>query len=437
MTPSSRPVALLLPLLLAAPLGLSAQAPLPSAAMKVVPPLLDEAWPSLEAFYTDLHRHPELSGKEVRTAGKVAERLRAAGYEVTTGVGGTGVVGVLKNGKGPVVLLRAELDALPVEEKTGLPYASTVPGVMHACGHDMHLTSWAAAAELLAKTKGAWRGTVVMVAQPAEETTDGARSMIRDGLFTRFPKPDASLAVHGSAELPAGAVTWVAGFTMANVDAADVVIYGKGGHGARPEKAIDPIVIASRTILALQTIVSREKDPLEPAVLTVGSIHGGTKHNVIPDEVRLQMTIRSYSPAVRKQLTDAIVRIVRAEAASAGAPREPSVTFLEGQDATYNDPALTRRLAARLAKEMGVANVAEGRPDMVSEDFGEFGKAAGVPSVLLRVGTVEPARFAEAKAAGRDLPTLHSSAYAPDPGRSIRAVAEVLYFSAVEVLATP
>ena len=423
--------------LLAPLVEIRAEGPLPSAPMNRVSPLLDEVYPGLDALYVDLHRHPELSGKEERTAAKLAEALRRAGFEVTTGVGRTGVVGILRNGTGPTLLLRAELDALPVLEKTWLPYASESAGVMHACGHDLHMTLLTATAELLSRTKERWRGTVVAIGQPAEETIDGARAMIADGLFTRFPKPDFALALHGRSDLPAGKVTWVAGYTMSNSDSAELVIYGKGGHGARPENAIDPVVIAARTVLALQTIISREKDPLEPAVLTVGSIHGGAKHNVIPDEVKLQMTIRCYSPDVRRQLHAAIARVVKAEAAAAGAPREPKLTFDEGQDATYNDPAVTRRIAARLTQELGADRVAEGRPDMVSEDFGEFGKVAGIPSVLLRVGTVDPARFAASRASGADLPPLHSSGFVPDRERAIRSGAEVLYFSALELLGRP
>jgi len=279
---------------------------------------LDALYPQLDALYLDLHKNPELSGKETKTAAKLAERLRSLGYQVTTGVGGTGVVGVLKNGTGPTVLVRTELDALPVEEKTGLPYASkatatdpsgkTVP-VMHACGHDVHMTSWTGAATLLARTKDRWRGTVVMIAQPAEETVKGAKAMLADGLFSRFPKPDFAIAIHDKADLPAGKVTFVPGYMFANVDSVDVTLFGRGGHGGKPETTVDPIVMAARTVLALQQLVSREKDPLEPAVVTVGSIHGGFKHNIIPDQVHLQLTVRSYSPEVRKQLLDGVVRL--------------------------------------------------------------------------------------------------------------------------------
>src|SRR5437016_12264883 len=357
------------------------------AALAAASPLdgLVQIYPQLDALYVDLHKNPELSLKEQRTSARMADELRKVGYEVTTGVGGTGVVGMLRNGKGPTVLLRTELDARPVEEKTGLPYASTATGVnpagqtvpvMHACGHDVHMAGWTGAAALLARMKDRWRGTVLMIGQPAEETVQGARAMIADGLFKRFPKPDFAVAVHDSADLPSGKIYYVPGYAMASVDSVDLTIFGRGGHGAAPDKTVDPVVIAARTVLALQTLVSREKDPLEPAVVTVGSIHGGNKHNIIPDDVHLQITVRSYTPQVRKQLLDGIARIAKAEAAAALAPREPEIRTGEGANATYNDPGLTRRLGAMLARELGKDSVIEGKPEMVAEDFGEFGKAA-------------------------------------------------------------
>jgi len=407
---------------------------------------LDQIYPQLDALYIDLHKNPELSMKEQRTSARMAEELRKLGYEVTAGVGGTGVVGVLSNGKGPTVLLRTELDALPVEEKTGLPYASNATGVnpqgqtvpvMHACGHDVHMAGWTGAAALLARMKDSWRGTVLMIAQPAEETVQGARAMIADGLFVRFPKPDFAVAVHDSSDLPAGRVYFVPGPAMASVDSVDVTIFGRGGHGAKPDTTVDPVVIAARTVLAFQTLVSREKDPLEPAVLTVGSIHGGTKYNIIPDEVKLQITLRTFNPEVRKLLLSGIERTAKAEAAAARAPKEPVVKVSESQDSTYNDPSLTKRLAAVLAKQLGAENVQEIRPEMVAEDFGEFGKAAGVPSVQLRVGAVEPSRYEASKKAGAPLPSLHSSGFAPDRERTIKAAATVLTFSALELLGKP
>ena len=407
---------------------------------------LDQIYPQLDALYLDLHNNPELSMKEQRTSARMAEELRKLGYEVTAGVGGTGVVGVLRNGKGPTVLLRTELDALPVEEKTGLPYASTATGVnpqgqtvpvMHACGHDVHMAGWTGAAALLARTKDRWRGTVLMIAQPGEETVQGARAMIADGLFVRFPKPDFAVAVHDSSDLPAGKVYFVPGPAMASVDSIDVTIFGRGGHGAKPNTTVDPVVIAARTVLAFQTLISREKDPLEPAVLTVGSIHGGTKYNIIPDEVKLQITLRTFNPEVRKLLLSGIERMAKTEAAAARAPKEPLLKVSESQDLTYNDPALTRRLAAVLAKQLGPENVQEIRPEMVAEDFGEFGKAAGVPSVQLRVGAVEPSRYEAAMKAGTPLPSLHSSGFAPDRERTIKAAATVLTLSALDLLSKP
>jgi hippurate hydrolase len=407
---------------------------------------LDQIYPQLDALYIDLHKNPELSTKEQRTSARMAEELRKLGYEVTAGVGGTGVVGVLRNGKGPTVLLRTELDALPVEEKTGLPYASTATGVnpqgqtvpvMHACGHDVHMAGWTGAATLLARMKDRWRGTVLMIAQPAEETVQGARAMIADGLFVRFPKPDFALAVHDSSDLPAGKVYFVPGPAMASVDSVDVTIFGRGGHGALPHTTVDPVVIAARTVLAFQTLLSREKDPLEPAVLTVGSIHGGTKYNIIPDEVKLQITLRTFNPEVRKLLLSGIERVAKAEAAAARAPKEPVVKVSESQDSTYNDPTITRRLAAVLAKQLGAENVREKRPEMVAEDFGEFGKAAGVPSVQLRVGAVEPSTYEAAMKAGTPPPSLHSSGFAPDRERTIKAAATVLTLSALDLLGKP
>ena len=405
---------------------------------------LDALYPELDALYLDLHRSPELSSHEEKTAAKLADRLKRLGYEVTPRVGGTGVVGVLRNGSGPTVLLRTEMDALPVEEKTGLPYASTATAtdpagktvpVMHACGHDVHMASWTGAAALLARSKARWSGTVVMVAQPAEETVGGAHAMLADGFLQRFPKPDFAVAVHDSSDLPAGTVAYVPGYALANVDSVDVTIFGRGGHGAYPHKTVDPVVIAARTVLALQTLVSREKDPLEPAVLTVGSIHGGTKYNIIPDDVHLQITVRSYTPQVRKQLLDGIARIAKAEAAAALAPREPEIRTGEGANATYNDPGLTRRLGAMLARELGKDSVIEGKPEMVAEDFGEFGKAAVAPSVMLRVGAVEKSKYEAAKKSGDPLPSLHSATFAPDREPTIRTATTVLTLSALELLA--
>jgi amidohydrolase len=388
-------------------------------------PALD---PDLVAFYVDLHRTPELSMHEEKTAAKLAERLRRLGFEVTAGVGGTGVVGVLRNGAGPTVMLRTELDALPVEEKTGLPYASTVKArndaglevpVMHACGHDVHMTVWVGTAARMVQERARWQGTLVLIAQPAEEVVKGAKAMLADGLFSRFPKPDYVVALHDSPKVPAGKIGHTPGYILASSDSVDVTIYGKGGHGAAPQTTIDPVVIAARTVLALQTIVSREKDPQEPAVVTVGSIHGGTKHNIIPDEVKLQLTVRTYDRKVRQQVLDAIVRIARAEAAAAGAPREPAVAVVESTPSTFNDPKLDARVAAALTRELGADNVVESRREMASEDFSEYG-LAGVPAVMFRLGAADPEALAKATVAGVELPSLHSSLFAPDRDPTLR-----------------
>jgi amidohydrolase len=409
---------------------------------------LDAVYPSLDALYRDLHQNPELSLHEEKTAVKLAARLRVLGFDVTEHVGGTGIVGVLHNGKGPTVLVRTELDALPVKESTGLPYASTatfqdeagalIP-VMHACGHDVHMTSWVGAATLLANSKDTWQGTLLFVGQPAEELGRGAKSMVADGFLKRFPHPDVCIAVHDSGFYAAGQVAIVSGFAMANVDMVDITIYGRGGHGALPQLSIDPVVIAARTVVALQTIVSREVNPLDPAVVTVGSIHGGTKHNVIPDEVKLQLTVRSYKAEVQKQLLAAIERIAKAEAAAAGAPKEPAVVVLKEQSAQalYNDPKLTERLSAALRRGLGDAAVVEGQPMMASEDFGVFGRAAGVPSVYIFLGATEPAALAKSKQAGTTLPNVHSALFAPDRIPTLRTGIAALTLAALDLLGKP
>lgn len=365
---------------------------------------IDSVYPQAEALYLDLHRNPELSYHEEKTAAKIADQLRKIGYEVTTGVGGTGVVGVFKNGPGPVVMLRAELDALPVPEKTGLDYASHVTThddrgvevpVMHACGHDLHMAIGIGTAALLVKDKDHWQGTFIYVGQPAEERIGGAKAMIKDGLFTRFPKPDYAFAVHDSNGLPAGKISYTPGFSASNSDSLTVTIYGVGGHGAAPQETVDPIVIAARTITSWQTIVSREIDPQDPAVITVGSIHGGTKNNIIPDEVVMQLTVRSYKEEVRKHLLASIQRIADAEASAAGAPKKPGLEIMDGTSSVYNDPPTTNRLVERLKKIMGDSNVLPGRPFMASDDFSEY-RAAGVPSVMLELGAVDPQKFADA-----------------------------------------
>ena len=403
----------------------------PSAALR---PLVEREYPSLEAFYQHCHSHPELSFREEKTAAKLAGELKALGNEVTTGVGGHGVVGVLRNGAGPVILVRTDLDALPVKEQTGLPYASTARmtndlgaevDVMHACGHDIHMTSLVGTARLLAQLKDRWHGTVIFIGQPAEERGSGARAMLKDGLFTRFPKPDHCLALHVSAEMPTGAVGLVEGFVLANVDSVDITIRGAGGHGAWPHKAKDPVVLAAQIIMALQTIVARETNPLEPAVVTVGSIHGGTKHNIIPDEVKLQLTVRSFSDEVRAHTLDAIKRIARGQALSAGIPEDRlpvvKIAVTEFTPATYNDPHLVQRVRGVFDGVFGEKNVLVRRPSTGGEDFSEYGRTPDkIPICIFWLGSVEPERVAESERTGNPLPSLHSSLYRPVPEPTIK-----------------
>ncbi len=403
---------------------------------------IDGIYPELDALYLDLHQNPELSGHEEKTAAKLADRLRRLGYEVTTGVGGHGIVALMRNGNGPTVMLRADMDALPIQEKTELPYASkiTAPGptgtlvpVMHACGHDVHMSSLIGAATLLARMKDRWRGTLMLIGQPAEETLSGAEAMIKDGLFTRFPKPAYAVAIHDTNLLPAGTVGYTPGFTLSNLNTVSITIYGRGGHGAYPQRSIDPIVIAARTILALQTIVAREKNPLDPAVVTVGSIQGGTKANIIPDDVTMLLTVRSYKEEVRKRLLSAIERIAKAEAASANAPQEPTIKILESAAATYNDPGLTTRLVKVLSAGLGQSNIRERPPEMGSEDFSLYGQS-GIPAVFLWLGAVEPKKFEQANASGATLPGPHSSLFAPEREPTIRTGVSVLTLSALDLL---
>jgi len=399
-------------------------------------------YPEVESLYFDLHRTPELAMHEQQTAAKLAERVKALGYEVTTGVGGTGIVAVLRNGKGPTVLLRTDMDALPIEEKTGLPYAShvvvksdsgtSIP-VMHACGHDIHMSSWFGTAKLMATNRDRWHGTLILIGQPAEETGEGAPAMIKDGLFTRFPKPDFALAIHDSANQPVGQVGFTPGYALASADSVDITIFGRGGHGGRPQNTIDPVVIAARTVLALQTIVSRENNPLDPVVITVGTIHGGTKNSIIPDEVKLQLTVRSYKPEVRKRVLASIERVAKGEAMAGGAPQEPLVKVTPAANAMYNDPALTKRLVTTLRGVLGQANVVEVEPTMVFEDFAEF-NLAGIPSADFWVGGVEPVKFAAAQQSGTPLPQLHSAMWAPDYAPTLKTAIIVETTELLELL---
>lgn len=381
---------------------------------------------SLLSFYQDLHANPELSFREERTSGRLAEALKSLGIAVTTEVGKTGVVGVLKNGDGPTIMIRTDLDGLPVTEATGLAYASKVVtqdakgatvGVMHACGHDIHMACQVGVARFLASHRDAWQGTVVFVGQPAEEVGNGAQAMLKDGLFTRFPRPQAALALHCDASLPTGQVSYRAGYILANVDSVDIVMKGKGGHGAQPQTTIDPIVQAAHLIVDLQTLVSRENSPLEPAVVTVGSIHAGTKHNIISDQCRLQLTVRSYSPEVRQRLLQGILRKARAAALSAGAP-EPTVEFSDATPATRNDAALVDRVVPSFRKVLGDANVIPAEPSMGGEDFSEYG-VAGVPIFMFRLGSVHPDRLEAMRKDGKTPPSLHSATYYPDAREAI------------------
>ena len=398
--------------------------------------------PSLVAIYKDLHANPELSGKEEKTAAFLAKELRAVGCEVTEKVGkyeragmtGYGVVGVMKNGAGPTVYVRADMDGLPVVEETGLPYASkakgTTPdgkevGVMHACGHDIHMAAFVGTARALAKIKDQWKGTLVFVAQPAEEIGSGAKAMMNDGLYTRWPKPDFVLALHDSATGEAGKILVSEGYALANVDSVNLTVRGVGGHGAYPHTTKDPVAIASQIVMGLQTIDSREVNPLEPVVVTVGSIHGGTKHNIISDEVKMQLTVRTYKPEVREQVLSAIERIAKGIAASAGVPAERAPIFEVEQDqftpSTFNNPELTKRLVGVWKKTIGEKNVEVVEPVMGGEDFSVFSLPdQSIPACIFWVGAVDPAKIAESKKPGAaTLPSLHSSKFAPVPEPTI------------------
>ena len=418
--------------------------------------MIDRDLPALVAAYKVLHAAPELSHHEEKTAAFLARELRSTGYTVTEHVGkyeradwvGFGVVAVMKNGDGPTVLVRSDLDALPLEEQTGLPYASKIKvkddrtdqvvGVMHACGHDIHIVSLLGTAKMLAQSKERWRGTVVLIGQPAEETLDGARAMLNDGLYTRFPKPDYAIALHDWADLEAGNVGYVSGFAQASASSIDITIRGVGAHGSRPNEAKDPIVIAAQVILALQIIVSRENSPLDPAVVTVGSIHGGTARNIIPDEVRLQLTVRAYKEEVRKNILVSIERIVRNTALAAGVPdeRAPIVTVsnTERADALYNDPVLAERLARVFETALGSRAVTRLTPLMGSEDFGEFGLAAQIPQFFFRVGASDPSKLADGRQTGKPVPATHSPLFAPVPEPTIRAGVKAMTAAVLELL---
>jgi amidohydrolase len=368
----------------------------------------------LEELYKDVHRHPELSMQEQRTAGLAAERLSAAGFEVTAGVGGTGVVGLLRNGEGPTVMLRADMDALPVAEQTGLEYASMVDGVMHACGHDMHVAWLVGATAELAATRGDWHGTLLAVFQPAEETAAGAQAMIDDGLFDRFPKPDVILGQHVM-PAPAGSIGVRAGVVTSAADSFEIRMFGRGAHGSMPEASVDPVVMAAATVLRLQTIVAREVAPARSAVVTVGVLQAGTKENVIPDEATIKLNVRTFDEDVRTHVLDAIKRIVNAEAQASSAPEPPEITALDRYQLVRNDPAATDRVRAAFREHFGEERVVEISPISASEDFGSFGSQWQAPSIFWTAGGTDPATYRRAKHTGRlaELPTNHNPRFAP------------------------
>jgi hippurate hydrolase len=404
--------------------------------------------PGLVESYKQLHAHPELSLEETATAELVAATLEEAGYLVTRGVGGNGVVGVLGNGPGPTLLIRGDMDGLPVSEQTGLAYASEVRrerpdgtqvGVMHACGHDVHTTGLLAVARFLAAVQPAWAGMLVIIAQPAEEVGQGARMMIEDGLFERFPRPDYTLALHVDANLPAGRIGFVSGWAAANVDSVDIRIHGRGGHGARPHSSVDPIVTAAHLITALQTLVSRRVDPVNPAVVTVGSIHGGSKHNVIPDEVDLQLTVRSYSDPVRAQLLEGIRQIAVDTCKAFQCPEPPTVLVKdEYTPAMYNDPELVRAAVGIFRSFLPPDDVVELPAAMGGEDFGRYARKLGVPGFQFRLGSVEAGRWeASLRPDATPLPSLHSSRYTPDPAPTLETGVGAMSRLALALLARP
>ncbi len=421
--------------------------PMPVAAQDIAAEV-GKQMPSLMKVYDDFHANPELSFMEVRSAGILAAEARGLGFSVAEKVGGTGIVAVMENGPGPIVLVRADMDALPVTEQTGLPGASKVrvttkegveTGVMHACGHDTHMTAWVGVARLMAAHKDRWSGTLVMIGQPAEERGAGARMMLEDGLYTRFPKPDYALAFHDAAQFPAGMIGYTPGYALANVDSVDILVKGVGGHGAYPQTTKDPIVLASRIVTALQTLVAREVSPLDSAVVTVGSFHAGAKHNIIPDEARLQLTVRSYTDEVRTHLLDGIARIAKGEAIAAGLPDDkmPDVTVDRNEftPSTYNTPELTRDMAEFLTGRFGAARVHQLPPVMGGEDFGRFSRDdKDIQSLIFWVGGVPQAEFDAAKKEGRTLPSLHSPFWAPDAHAVVSTATEALTAMAMKLM---
>jgi amidohydrolase len=434
---------------------LAASLPLLAASAGDYHPIVDAEVPELLAIYKDLHAHPELSQHEERTSALLADELRKAGYTVTDhvgkypdGRGAFGVVAILKNGAGPTVLVRTDTDALPVEEKTDLPYASTVHtkndagqtvGVMHACGHDLHMACFLGTARTLAHLKDRWHGTLMLIGQPAEERIGGARAMLDDRLYERFGRPAFCIAQHDNPEFAAGQVAVVAGPVLSSSTTLEVLIRGLGGHGARPEATKDPIVAAAQFVLALQTIVSRQTAPQDPAVVTVGSIHGGTKANIIPDEVKLELSTRAFSEDVRRNTLAAIERTARGVALAAGIPEDRApivkVDLTEAVPVTYNDPTLAARLKGSLTATLGAENVLDGKAAMASEDFGLFGlEGRQIPCFMLWLGAADPDKLKASRLAGKSLPSLHSSLFAPLPEPAIRAGVLAMTSSVIELM---
>ena len=401
---------------------------------------------SMMELYKDLHSNPELSYKEEKTSKKLALLLRELGYEVTEGIGGYGVVAHLKNGIGKTILIRADMDALPVEEKTGASYASKVKSInqvgqevftMHACGHDIHMTVLMGTANYMAKNKEKWQGDLILVLQPAEEVSGGARNMIKDGLFKKWPRPDYNLALHVSADIQAGKIGYLPGWAMANVDSVDIIIKGIGGHGAYPHKTKDPIVLTAQIINSLQTIISREIGPIEPAVLTVGSVHGGTKHNIIPNEVRLQLTLRSYTDEVRSKTISSIKRLTRGLAISAGIPPDlyPEVILKdEYTPAVFNNPDLVQKLESSFKKSIGSENIFKTSPVMGGEDFGMYGRDEPIiPTAIFWLGAVNKDVFEESKKENIPLPSLHSDLFLPDAEPTINTGITAMSQAAIDL----
>jgi hippurate hydrolase len=427
-------------------------------AQQSIDAMIDRDIASLLTTYKMLHGAPELSHHEEKTSSFFATQLRTLGYAVTEHLGkyehpdwnGYGVVAVMKNGAGPTVLVRTELDALPVDEKTNLPYASRVKtkndagqevSVMHACGHDIHITTMLGTAKMLSELKDRWHGTLVLIGQPAEETIDGARAMLRDGLYTKFPKPDYTIALHDSAELEAGKVGYTPGYALASSTSVDIKIRGLGGHGSKPDATKDPVVVAAQVVMALQTIVSRENSPFDPAVVTVGSIHGGTRYNIIPDEVNLQLTVRAYKEEVRQRLLAAIERITRGIAIAAGIPNDRApivkISDTEVTAATFNEPQLTERLATVFRTVLGDDNVVRVPSAMASEDFGYLSLDQKIPATIFWLGAVDPVKVKQSKETGTPLPSLHSALFAPLPEPTLRTGVKAMTSAVLELMKSP